>query len=147
MRIAFAHCRLHHRQVVSVSDALMAIALTEQSHAVRNFSVHSAEQLITARTLSDDQLGKSLHDFTMARLRPTLDGQLSVEAVTDVWDRQSGVKGLREWVRLTNLMFTEVGHHADQLWEAKQHGKGGGRGGGQDVEMNKGNKREDDSRE
>ena len=118
-RISFAHCRLHHRQHVQPADVFVAIALTEQSHAARAFSVAAAEKLAATSSLfCQPTTGESvgLHEFVATGMAPSNDGRLGVEGLKGCVSERGVLRQVEGWVELVRVATAAYNrHHADLI--------------------------------
>ena len=117
VRIAFAHCRLHLRDEVSICDALVGIALTEQSHATRAFSLQSAEQLHARSAFAGSNKAAGLEAFTCTGFRAQVDGGLALDK-TVASAVSNPVRTLLGWTALMQTVLKRYEEHIGTLREA-----------------------------
>ena len=117
VRIAFAHCRLHHRTVVNIADVVAAIALTEQSHATRAHSTQSALRMANANSPHI----KALTDFLLTSMPPSTDGRLAVERMVKCnasWP--APYNALQGFLSCLDFGLRAYQLHKDRLWEQRE---------------------------
>ena len=120
-RIAFAHCRLHHRQLVQNADIIVAIGLTEQTHAQRAFHTAAAEKMATQASLFTQPTAQStvLREFVCSGMRPSNDGRLGVESLQGCMCEAGVMRQVEGWMGLMQLVTVAYNRHNAELLDMK----------------------------